>query len=796
MMRRVLLILIAVIPFFTFAQKDAGSWKIYSRYTKVSQMEQTPDKIYFVSGNSLYSYDKNTQENYTYSSLNKLTENKVNKIYYNNKGKYLVITYSTGNIDLLYDNGKVVNVPVLKDAVLTYSPDVIDVSFNDNCIYFATKFGIVVYDESNHQVKTSGVYNKEISFITCVGDYVVVDQNHALYYIHKDGRFDSFDNFTNIASGNYFNDLQGISENKMLVYASNKNINLYTIDFELNKINATSLDATQSVTQLIKGKDDYYFVSSDSVIYSITSSGVKNTHSKLPGSLKSQTLSIWDNPNDIWAGDNNGIANYNIESGNADVVKDKTKPTSFTVDYPFYITSNANGKVFVSNHGESKYINGFVGNTWWFSYVNTIDGDKIEDATSSGLESVNGASPNYLRKDGKPYSSFNLVFDPEDPDTYYLSTYFDGIYKIKDGKQVAHYHEKNSTLLAIYGCRVFSLAFDKDNNLWCANEVGKVGDPCLHILPAEARKKETTTAEDWIPISLGEFKSERDIQLLICKKSNMIFISDGKWSGYVVAYDTKGTYADTSDDTYYLWDYFVDQDGNIFDPYQYSSLVEDENGHVWVGTTNGVFEITDPSKATDPSMTVKRLKLKNESGTGYSGYLLDALTILSISVDENNNKWLATTSNGVYYVDENGEKIYNHFTSDNSMLPPGIAYSVYVHPMTKSVFMGTANGLVEYNPSSSLAKENYSDVYVYPNPVKPDYTGWITINGLMQNSNVKIVDANGNTCYTCVSQGGKVTWDGCDLNGNRVKAGVYSVYASQGEIAADETPVTKIMVVN
>jgi len=92
MMRRVLLILIAVIPFFTFAQKDAGSWKIYSRYTKVSQMEQTPDKIYFVSGNSLYSYDKNTQENYTYSSLNKLTENKVNKIYYNNKGKYLVIT--------------------------------------------------------------------------------------------------------------------------------------------------------------------------------------------------------------------------------------------------------------------------------------------------------------------------------------------------------------------------------------------------------------------------------------------------------------------------------------------------------------------------------------------------------------------------------------------------------------------------------------------------------------------------------------------------------------------------------
>ena len=81
-MRRTLLILMAIIPFFAFAQKEVGSWKIYSRYTKVSQIEQTPDKIYFVSGNSLYSYDKNTQKNYTYSSLNLLSENTINKIYY------------------------------------------------------------------------------------------------------------------------------------------------------------------------------------------------------------------------------------------------------------------------------------------------------------------------------------------------------------------------------------------------------------------------------------------------------------------------------------------------------------------------------------------------------------------------------------------------------------------------------------------------------------------------------------------------------------------------------------------
>lgn len=795
MIKRALFILVALIPCLTFAQRDLGEWKSYSRYTKVTQMQQTPDKIYYLSSNSLYSYDKNTNESYTYTSLNKLSDNAISNIYYNNDGKYLLIAYQTGNIDLLYDDGKVVNISNIKDAVLTFPPNIVDVAFGGEYIYITTKFGIVVYDESKQCVKTIGVYNKEISFVTCVGDYVVIDQNHALYYIHKDGDFNSFNNFTNIASGNYFTDLHGISENKMLVYASNKNINIFTFNFETNKINTTSIDATQSVTQLIKGKDEYYYVS-NGVVYSVNKEGVKSTHSTMPSTLVSQTLSIWDNPNDIWAGDAKGVANYNIASGNADVVIDKIKPTSFTVDHPFYITSNVNGKVLVSNHGESKYLSGFGSDkAWVYSYVNSIEGDKVEDITPSGLESVNGASLNYQRKDGKPYTSYNIVFDPEDPETYYLSTYWDGVYKIKDGKQVAHYHENNSSLIAIYGCRVFGIGFDKENNLWCANEVGSAGDPCLHILPAEARKKETTTKEDWIPISLGYFKSERDIRLLICKKSNMIFICDGKWSGYVVAYDTKGTYADTSDDEYYLWDYFVDQDGLVFNPYQYSALAEDENGRVWVGTTNGVLEITDPSKATDPSMTVKRLKLKNESGLGYSDNLADALTVLSISVDENNNKWLATTSNGVYYVDQNGEKIYNHFTAENSMLPNNYAYSVYVHPITKSVFMGTASGLVEYNPSSSVSQEDYNDVYVYPNPIKPDYTGWITINGLMQNSNVKITDVIGNTYYTCVSQGGKVSWDGCDMNGNRVKAGVYYVYASQGDVNAETSPVTKFMVV-
>ena len=313
--------------------------------------------------------------------------------------------------------------------------------------------------------------------------------------------------------------------------------------------------------------------------------------------------------------------------------------------------------------------------------------------------------------------------------------------------------------------------------------------PALHLLSAEARKKETTTVEDWTPIQLGSFVAGRDVRLLICEKSNMIFLCDGTWNSPVVAYDTKGTYSDTSDDEFYLWNTYVDQDGKAIIPDRISSFCEDKDGRVWIGTTNGVIEITDPSKAIDPKMTVKRLKTKD------GAYLLDGLHATTIDVDKHNRKWIGTLTDGIYYVDEDGENIIEHFNADNSYLPDNLVYSVYVHPITNSVFVGTQLGLVEYNNNSAPAQENYDNVYAYPNPVKPTETGWITIKGLMDNSYVTIVDINENVVFTTRSTGGIVLWDGCETNGNRVKSGVYNVYASQEENATLSTPVTKIVVV-
>lgn len=172
--------------------------------------------------------------------------------------------------------------------------------------------------------------------------------------------------------------------------------------------------------------------------------------------------------------------------------------------------------------------------------------------------------------------------------------------------------------------------------------------------------------------------------------------------------------------------------------------------------------------------------------------------VLDISVDASNRKWIATRSSGLYLVSPRGDEIISNFNKDNSPLPTNTINCVYADPNSNSVFIGTNYGLMEYSSDSSPARPDYSDVYAYPNPVTPEYTGWITIKGLMDNSLVKICDAGMNVIAQIQSEGGMALWDGCNHGGERVKSGVYYVLASQsdGNSSSAGDVVTKILVVN
>jgi hypothetical protein len=68
-------------------------------------------------------------------------------------------------------------------------------------------------------------------------------------------------------------------------------------------------------------------------------------------------------------------------------------------------------------------------------------------------------------------------------------------------------------------------------------------------------------------------------------------------------------------------------------------------------------------------------------------------------------------------------------------------------------------------------------VLVYPNPVRPDYTGVIAVRGLVDDAYVKITDAGGALVFQGKANGGEAVWDGKGYKGERVKSGVYFVYS-------------------
>lgn len=230
-------------------------------------------------------------------------------------------------------------------------------------------------------------------------------------------------------------------------------------------------------------------------------------------------------------------------------------------------------------------------------------------------------------------------------------------------------------------------------------------------------------------------------------------------------------------------------------------MAEDRRGHVWMGTTSGVISITNPSKALDADFRINRIKVPRNDGSGLADYLLESDKIVAIAVDSSNRKWIGTEASGLYLVSEDGDEIISHFTTSNSPLPTNTITALYADPLSNSIFIGTLSGLYEYSSTSGPAKDDYSNVYAYPNPVTPDYSGWITIAGLMENSLVKIMDSSMNLVYQTTSEGGMAMWDGCNMGGGRVRSGVYYVASSQQDASSAMSTsagdvVAKILVVN
>jgi hypothetical protein len=240
----------------------------------------------------------------------------------------------------------------------------------------------------------------------------------------------------------------------------------------------------------------------------------------------------------------------------------------------------------------------------------------------------------------------------------------------------------------------------------------------------------------------------------------------------VIFHFDNGTPTSAYDDHCIRRNTFVDQNNNILTPNYFYSLAQDKNNRIWIGTDKGILII--PSEVDFfQSNACRRIIIPRNDGTGLGDYLLGEEQIKCMLADEGNRMWIGTAGSGLYLI-EDDTITAAHFTENNSLLPSNNVLSLTIVPETGELFVGTEKGIASYRSDASEAKEDMSGAYAYPNPVRPDYGGMITIAGLMDNSEVRIVDSGGGLVCRTRSHGGTAVWDGKLPDGRRATPGVYT----------------------
>ncbi len=256
----------------------------------------------------------------------------------------------------------------------------------------------------------------------------------------------------------------------------------------------------------------------------------------------------------------------------------------------------------------------------------------------------------------------------------------------------------------------------------------------------------------------------------------------------VVVLDTGSTPADASDDE----SLFLSEEGGAgqgLPGVGVNAVVEDRDGLVWIGTDEGLAYVVNTGiVARDPN-TTPIWPIRADRREGESQFLLFGLKINDLAVDPANRLWVATDE-GAWLIEEAGLGFQEvaHFTTENAPLFSDIIVSVDVDARTGDVYLVTDAGLLSYRSEAIAPAEQSQDLVVYPNPARfsADVAPEIYIEGLVEETEIRIVTPGGELVRRIEARGGRTRWDGRDESGRLVPSGMYVIIAvgTNGEKAA------------
>jgi hypothetical protein len=743
-------------------QTPVGSWSDHLIYNTAKCVAVGTEEVFASTGSSIIVYNKEFAELKKMSRINGLTETGISTIAWSEENKSLVIAYTSSNIDIVKNN-IIYNIPDISRKYIPGNKEINKIRTKGKFAYMACSFGIVVVDLVKKEIYDTWKPG------TASGNSEVWD------IAFGNGRI-----YAGTTSGVFSSDLS----NPGLAYFANWNLlnNLpkpngkYTsLVYSANKLYANLSDPAS-------GGDVVYAVDGGSTLFSFIpgvynlsfepasagftiSSSASTRYYNTDGSIN-KTISSYGN-----TGSTLNISQAIVDAGDiwiADINTGLVRGVNFSsfliLSLPGPVSNNAfsitsyNGKTIICGGAADVSWN----NRWRPAQISIHENNEWTNLSSDVIK-----------------DAMRALVDPDNSNHFFVSTWGGGLLEYNNNNLIKRYTESNSPLQTIIPgqpfVRVCGLAMDKSKNLWITQtEVPgtlKVLKPdgswIVNPLTAEAPTIGdliiTRTGHKWIILPRG-------YGLYILDDNNTPDVFSDDRSKKMLIEDTENQIVS----------------GVI-------SIAEDLDGNIWIGTDQGPFIYYNPEKIFDNNLKASRIKIPRNDGSGFYDYMLKNEMITSIAVDGANRKWLGTFSSGVYYLSPDGTTLLKNYNEQNSPILSNSIVSMAIDNKTGDVWFGTSRGIQSLRGDATTGEEKFTNVYTFPNPVRQDFTGNVTITGLIRDSQIKVTDISGNLVYETVSDGGQATWDMKTYNGRRVATGVYLVFCSSSD--GSRSFVTKMLVI-
>lgn len=781
---------------FSFAQK-IGTWETHFSYvSEIDTIVEAGNKIYVLTDGKLYGYYPEDDHLETYVKGDRGNSD-ILVVGYNEKNDALIIYRSNYEIDILYSNGSFVSIPYLKDATQNINKTIREIYCVDDFAYFSAVFGVLVLNVAKEEIKEVGLFNKDFHSTCIFEDYLYGATQDGVKRIKLTGNMQDFNNWEvfEVSSKSEQKDFKDANVFKIFQFRDQLCFHVLQEENGVEVKRIYSLDGESNQLSVIDGYAvmglDY--VSNDKIISSrwgqvIVFERDQNYYFRIPvnpNGLNQAVMPKKGTTDEFWAGIyGHSLSQIKRLEMSYEMIKDQIAPSGPWNNTPFYMTHDGD-RLLVTGGG---YAANRFDNP---GYLSTYKNGKWSLFDKNEVDSKFGVN-------AKDYNS--VITDPSDKTRVFVSSWGDGLYEFKDDAPKAIYTAANTGVLEdIYGgstdrglVRLGGMAFDKSGNLWVTNAL--VRSPIKILMKdgtwGEAYHSEIATTN---PNQIEDDPKATTARGIMIDRYNRKWIYTQFKTPYLFILDDNGTPTSSADDKKKYVDSFVDQDNKTVNAEILYDVKEDLTGNVWVATNVGPFVIYGSSNILTRNLVLNKIKIPRNDGTNNVDILLEGTEIKALAIDGANRKWLGTPY-GVYLISTNGQETIHHFNIDNSPMPSNNVISLSVDPDNGTVYIGTDKGLVSYVSDAITGKSDYSNVYAFPNPVRPEHEGVITITGLQADSNVKITDVKGNILKQGPSLGGQYVWDGRNPSGTKVDTGVYLVFGATAD--GKSGVVTKILVVN